>query len=222
MESNKQHVQVPNGMTERVEPKDLVIYASIKRFMNNKTREAYPSLDKIHQLTSADIKTIRASIKRLQGAGYITVSRRGRSNIYTFSTYKNFEPFSYDFLDKPDLTFTEKAYILASQQYMYKEFGKGKISYSNQALSNLINMPLSTIYKCNASLKRKEYLTEVLSEKIFHLNELGQAIIFTLQDHEDRITENSIEIEKLKQQIASLRKDNELLIRSLPKETFTL
>ena len=106
---------------------------------------------------------------------YFKIEKRGRQNYYIFSDYQKFEPFSYDFLDKEDLTFTEKAYIIASQQYMFKdEKGIGKISYTNSELSEKINMPESTISKCNRSLTTKEYLSIIRCEK--HDPETGLAI----------------------------------------------
>jgi hypothetical protein len=43
-------------------------------------------------------------------AGKIEIKKEGRKNIYKFLNFKDgFEPFSYEFLDKKDLTFLEKA-----------------------------------------------------------------------------------------------------------------
>ena len=207
---NKQHVQLPNGMTsdEDITPQDLLVYVAIKRFMNKDTKEAFPSLATISQKSGASIPTIRKSIKKLQGT-YFEVIKNGRSQYYLFDKkYKKFEPFSYDFLDKEDLTFTEKAYIIASQQYMFKDNeGVGKISLTNSELSEKINMPEATISKCNRSLTSKEYLSIIrctktdpetgvqLQEKIFHLDELGQAVIWALQNHEERIQNNERRID---------------------------
>lgn len=217
---NKQHVQLPNGMTsdESINPQDLLIYVAIKRFMNKDTKEAFPSLATISQKSGASIPTIRKSIKKLQGT-YFEVIKKGRSQYYKFDQkYQNFEPFSYDFLDKEDLTFTEKAYIIASQQYMFKdEKGIGKISYTNSELSEKINMPESTISKCNRSLTTKEYLSIIrcekhdpetglaIQEKIFHLDELGQAVIWALQNHEQRITKNEKTLDLALKEIAQLK-----------------
>lgn len=38
---NKQHVQLPNDMTLDVKPRDLLIYVTIKRHMNNTTKKSY-------------------------------------------------------------------------------------------------------------------------------------------------------------------------------------
>jgi DNA-binding transcriptional regulator YhcF (GntR family) len=186
--------------------------------MNNATKEAFPSLQTICKKSGASINTVRKCIANLEKQEYFKIERRGRQNYYVFSEHKNFEPFSYDFLDKEDLTFTEKAYIIASQQYMFKdEKGIGKISYTNSELSEKINMPESTISKCNRSLTTKEYLSIIrcekhdpetglaIQEKIFHLDELGQAVIWALQNHEQRITKNEKTLDLALKEIAQLK-----------------
>lgn len=220
---NKQHVQLPNNMTVEtiLTPQDLLVYVSIKRFMNNETKEAFPSLQTIAELCGASIPTIRKCIKNLELGRYIEIIKKGRSQIYKFIKYDKFEPFSYEFLDKKDLTFTEKAYLIASQQYMFKDNGKGKIGMSNQELGELINMPKSTVTKCNNTLESKGYLDIIkakkqgsgitINEKFFHLDELGQAIVFTLQNHENRINKNTEDIENLKRDMNIILKENKEL-----------
>jgi DNA-binding transcriptional regulator YhcF (GntR family) len=214
------HVQLPNDMTTdaNLTPQDLLIYVAIKRYMNKDTKEAFPSLQTICAKSGASVNTVRKCIANLEREKYFTITKEGRKNIYTFSDYKKFEPFSYDFLDKEDLTFTEKAYIIASQQYMYKdEQGFGKITLSGQDLSKKINMPESTISKCNKSLTAKDYLSiikcnkrdqetgVVIQEKIFHLDELGQAVIWALHNHEERISNNEKTLDLALNEIAKLR-----------------
>ena len=218
---DKQHVQLPNDMTKILTPQDLLVYVSIKRFMNNETKEAFPSLQTIAGLCGASIPTIRKCIKNLEEGGYIEIIKQGRSQIYKFIRYDQFEPFSYKFLDKKDLTFTEKAYQLAAQQYQFKENGIGKISISNKELSEKINMSESTISRCNKSLESKGYLDIIkakkqgsgitINEKFFHLDELGQAIVFTLQNHENRINKNTEDIESLKKDIKIILRENQEL-----------
>lgn len=212
----EQHVQLPNNMG--LEPKDLLIYLCIKRYMNKDTHDAFPSLSTLSEKSGASINTIRKTITRLVDKEFIELRREGRKNIYHFTKYVNFEPFSYDFMDKPDITFTEKSYLVASQQYMIKDNGIGKISYSNSELSEKINMSESTISKCNRSLVAKQYLeivpTKNGNEKVFPLSEkLAQAIVFTLKNHEERIEENTNDIEDLKKQMAELKKQNQSLLK---------
>lgn len=230
---NKQHVQLPNDMTKEniLTPQDLLVYISIKRYMNKETKEAFPSLQTIANSCGASIPTIRKSIKKLEQNGYIEVIKKGRSQLYKFLKYTNFEPFSYEFLDKEDISFTEKAYLVASQQFMFKENGDGKISLDNKELSDKINMPTSTISKCNRSLEAKGYLNItkarkqgsgiVINEKFFHLDELGQAIVFTLQNHEERLNKHDGDIQSLKKDLKTALnyiKELENIVKESKKE----
>ena len=97
---NKQHVQLPNNMTLDVKPKDLLIYVTIKRHMNKETKKAFPALTTICAESGASINAVRESIKKLEKFEYLKVEKDGRKNVYVFTTYKNFEPFSYDSWDK--------------------------------------------------------------------------------------------------------------------------
>lgn len=213
-----QHVQLPNDMTPLLRPQDLLVYVSIKRHMNKGTKEAFPSLQLIAEHCGASIPTIRKCIKNLEDGKYIEVIKKGRKQYYKFLKYTNFEPFSYEFLDNKNISFTEKAYQLASQQYQFKENNYGKISMTNKELSKKINMSEATISRCNKSLEEKGYLHIVkarkqgsgivIDEKFFHLDELGQAIVFTLQKHEE-------DIESLKKQNESLLKNQEIMEREM-------
>jgi DNA-binding transcriptional regulator YhcF (GntR family) len=160
MENNKRHVQVPNDMTiaHTISPKDLLIYTAIKRYAN-KDGISYPSLKRISEDSGAAINTIRKSISLLEKEGYIEIDKSKKNNIYHCKKYDNFEPFSYEFLDKKDLSFTDKAYYIASQQYMIKDNNEGKISFTNKELAKVINTSESTISRCNKNLQDKGYLT---------------------------------------------------------------
>lgn len=232
-EISKQHTRLPNKMAENnLEPKDQLIYLSIRSFMNKDSKSCFPSLQKIAERSGASVPTIRASIKRLEEEQYILVKKKGRGQEYFFNELKKFEPFSPEFMKKDDISFTTKSYLVASQQYMYTDVkGLGKMSYANRDLSKKINMPESTIRKCNQELERKQYLTIIKNEcrdletgcktdtKIFDLNKLGQAIIWTLKNHEDRITKNSEDIEVLKQKIEQQSILIEKLLKQQTKES---
>ena len=225
--SNKQHVQLPNNMGKSgLTANDLLVYVSIKRHMNNITKECFPAQTLISKHSGLSLPTIQKSIVQLKVHGYLDIRKEGRKNVYRFNSYKNFEPFSYDFLDNDNLSSGEKEYILISQQYMFKdEEGLGKISYSNTELGEKINMSHDTIERYDKGLERKGYMTLmktnkksideggiIVNEKFFHLDELGQAIIWTLQDHEERIESNEKttqlilkEMEQMKQREKELK-----------------
>ena len=224
MEENKRHVQVPNDMTKTnvISPKDLLIYTAIKRYAN-KDGISFPSLKKISEDSGAAINTVRKSISVLENEGYIEIDKSKKNNIYKCKKYDNFEPFSYEFLDKKDISADEKALIIAEQQFMFKDVdGFGKISYTDLELSDKINMSYNTIVKYHKSLEQKGYLTTIktrakdsetglaINEKIFHLDELGQAIIWTLQKHDE-------DIENLKIKTDNTSKDMKLVLKELER-----
>ena len=226
-EINKQHTQVPNNMAQDgLTPRDQLVYAVIHSH-NNSNNECFPSLQVLSEESQLSIPTVRSSIKSLEDKEYIKVEKKGRKNYYYFKKYINFEPFGPEFLKKKDITPTTKAYLIAAQQYMYKDVeGIGKISYTNTELSKQINMPESSIRKSNKELERNNYLTIVKNEardietgcktdtKIFNLNKLGQAIIWVLQNHEERIEQNTEDIKELKKKV----EEQDKLIKALLKE----
>ena len=163
---NKQHVQVPNKMADHnLTPRDQYIYSVIKS--HDGKSGCFPSLKTISTESNCSINTVRKSISSLEEAGYITTKKVGRQQYYFFSKYKKFEPISPEFLKNENLSVKEKSYIIASQQYMYKDTENyGKVSFPVTHLSKLINMPESSIRQCNESLKNKGFLTEVINNSI--------------------------------------------------------
>ena len=222
-EINKRHVQVPNDMTEQniyLKPGDILIYATIKRHMDKETKTCWPSLDTISRESGASINTVRASIQNLVNAEYIEVQPKGRGKLYRFLKWDKFEPFSYDFLDNKKLTFKEKAYILATQQYMFKkeETQDGVVTYNNIELSKRLNISPSTISRLDISLKGKQILNIntltqkdpetglPIKEKVFHLSKIEQAIVFILGNHEERLRDTESKVENNTNEIDLLRK----------------
>lgn len=222
METKEQYVIYPHPTNDEKQPdltpQDKLIYLAIRRYMNKESMTAFPSYERITQDVGAVAKTIKKCVDNLVTAGYLEVKKKGRGLMYRFNNEKKFEPFSYDFIDKPELSFTEKAYIVASQQYMFKdeETKEGKISFTNKELSNLIQMPVATISKCNRSLEKKGYL-EGASDKVkrFQMRELDQLIIWKLKDHEERINNNERDIELIKKQLRQLELENANLKKQL-------
>ena len=208
-QKSKQHVQLPtDDDKDKLNPSEVLIYLTIKRHQNKETQKAFPSLQTISEESGASVPTVRKIIKRLIDLNYIQCEKDGRKHVYSFSPHKYYEVFSYDFLDNKKLTFTEKAYLACSQKYMVKEDGKGTISYTNEELSKLINMPKSTISKVNRSLESKNLLTVMenglRTTKVFDMNAYGQAIVFILKNHEERIVENESRLDNVEDKMATL------------------
>lgn len=211
--NKKQYVIYPhngNSPKDKLLPQDKLIYLSIRRYMSAKTMECFPSYAELTRKTGVSSKTIKKSVDNLVREGYLETRKEGRKIIYKFNNRKHFEPFSLEFLDNQDLTFTEKSYIVASQQYMFKNESEGIISYSNRELAKLINMSDTTISRCNRSLEEKGFLKgSSESEKRFQLRELDQLFIWKFQEIDERVDRNSEDIQELKQEIERLRMENE-------------
>lgn len=235
MKKKEQHLQLPNELikVETIAPKDLVVYLALKSFENWNTHTAFPSLEKVAKLCSCTSKTVSTSIKRLEASDFLEVKKQGRGKLYVFKKYENFECFSLDFLKNENLTFQEKAYLVAQQQFLIKDNGLGKTTYSSYEMSDKIHMPPSTIRKCDNSLIAKNYLTIVPTnvkdketgllkrEKIFDLEKFGQAVVFVLQNHEDSIESLKEDVEDLKKTVKLLIEENNKL-KVKPKVDYTL
>ena len=231
--TSKKHIQVPNDMTKssKLEPRDALVYAIIKKYVNYKTNETFVGLETIAKDSGYTIPTVRKSIDILKTNGYIEVSKQGRSNLYKFNPHKNFEPFSYEFLEGEKLEASEKAYLLVAQQYMFMNVeGIGKMTLDNNSLGEKINLSPRTIQKLDKSLVEKGYLNIIktsakdlgtglkVNEKIFHLNELQQAVIWTLQKHDEKINEHEERLIALEKQLNIALKENENLKKEINKQ----
>ena len=225
---SKQHVQVPNNMTGKLESTDILVYAYLKTFMNKDTLEAFPSLLTLSEKSDLSVNTLRKSIANLEANKDISIHKKGRQNIYKFNpNSKNFEMFTFDFLLNQDLSPKEKAYLIVTQQHMYKEGQFGLITYSDSELGSKIGMTARAVMTRNKELRNKNILTIKRSKlkdedsglfkeiKQFNLEIIGQAILFLgrkvnehdniLEDHAIKIKEQDNEIQRLKEMIKNLQ-----------------
>lgn len=229
MEESKQHVQVPDPIKKNrdLKPVDYLVYANIRRYMNKDTKTCYPSLSTIARDCDLSIPTIRTSINRLEQCNLITtIKQPGHSTIYKFKELlKDFERFTPEFLDNPDMTSEEKAYVIGLQSQSFKNEDYAVTTYSNSELSENLNIPERSIRRYNQSLKEKEIMLEIetaikdeagfnVPAKAVDLHKIGQAVLFiskVVDNHEDRITRLEKMIELLVKENKNLRHENELL-----------
>lgn len=218
---NEQYVILPKKENGKLLQKyEILIYVCIRRYMNGKTLEAFPSLDTIKKDSGCSLPTIRKTIKNIVKKEYISLSNRGRQIVYKFNNSKSFEPFSYEFLDNKNLTKAEKLQILCTQQFMYKNNGIGKISWTDTRLAEETGLDRGTIAKNTKSLIAKGYCSQISlqskdnetglinKETIYHLNELGQAIVFKLNEHDLKLQKHEKQIEYLSTKIDELVQSN--------------
>ena len=222
-EKNKRHVELP--MEECINdlmPQDQLVYLGIRSFMNKDTMRAFPSLATIAKRVGCCINTVRKCIDRLVECKYITIEKKGKSHIYIFNKAKQFEPFSYEFLENRDLSFTQRAFLASSQRFMQdKQSGIGKVNYSKMELAEKINMPYPTLVKATKALQDKDLMELVQSgnsqEMQFDLQKYHQGIVKVLLNHSEVLTSHEYAIEDLMERVAALEKENQKL-----KNTITL
>lgn len=211
-DKNLQHYQLPNKMT--VSATDQYIYLILRSHYNGTTRLCFPSLNTISKESGLSIPTVRKCIDNLKNAKYIAVVKNNRKNYYLFTGHKKFEPFSPEFLKNPEVSPTTKAYLIATQQHMFKEVENiGAISYSNRDLSKITGIPEATIRKCNKELKSLEALDIVKNKntdketgcktetKLFKMDKLHQEIIWRLKEHEERLNEHDAKIDSIEKSV---------------------
>lgn len=218
------YTKLPNQMPE-LEPLDKLIYLSIKRFKNNKTGKCFPTIETISRVSGVSYKVVVKTIQKLVNLKYIQINKVGRQNYYIFSDTNSFECFTDKFLDFTDISFITKAYLAAIQQHMFIESDNtGKISYNNTKLSELINMSVRTIQRCQKELKDLGFLTinkttELDNVKysknlyIYHLYAFGQ-FVYEIKHINDKVDANHDLLDKHNKEIAELYS----MIEDLKKE----
>lgn len=228
---NRQHVQVPN-MNLKEESLDLIdpyVYACIKRYMNNVTKEAFPSLETILKDTGLANYTVLKSIKRLSNANYLrTEKKKGMSTRYIFNDYKKFEIFSFDFLDNDNLTPKEKAYLITIQNKMYKDnvLEIGKITLSNSDIKEFLNIDPKTMRKLEQSLQEKNVLQLIpvksrdergvcVNERIYSFHDFANLVAIQFMKTEEQIQDLNKQNEDIRKQFAMMQEEIERLKKEL-------
>lgn len=214
----KRHIELPSteGIND-LTPQDQLIYLGIRSFMNKDTMKAFPSQKSIADRVGCCEKTVRKCIQNLIDKEYIQIEKQGRKQIYKFNKLKQFEPFSYEFLEDRSITFTQRALLASSQQYMKeKETGKGIIKYSKMELAELINMPYPTLVKATRELANKDIIntTKLPSGKQqmeFALEKYHQGIVKVLLNHEQRIENTEDKVSMLENTVKQLQEEIEKL-----------
>ncbi len=219
MIESKQHVQVPImdiSAGKKLNLIDPYVYAQIHRFMNNKTKEAFPGIDTLRKISGVADKTIVASIQRLEETGFLSVKREyGKQNFYIFNEYKKFEIFSYEFLDLPDLTPKEKSIMIVLQSHMFKSETNGVITYNTQKIADLLNITVKTLKKYEKKLIEKGILSLVpykrdnatgipVLSRCYDFEAFSNSIALKFVEHEQRLDNQEHNIQRMQQRIEEL------------------
>ena len=143
--------------------------------MNKDTRNCYPSMTKIKELTQLSERFINDSIKRLEAAGLVKITRRtGTSNLYYFPPETdNFEMFTNDFLDMK-LPPKVKEYYMKIQNSLYDKDQEIAVThYSDVELAQLTGLSIPTVRKYNKILQDGGYMNSKITN---YKDEAGLAI----------------------------------------------
>lgn len=231
---NTRHVQVPTMdlKAEGLANTDPYIYACIKKYMNTSTKQAWPSNSTLTKISGLSAKTVIAAINRLEHAGYISVQREfGKSNVYTFNDYKKFEIFSYEFLDRTDLSPKEKAYFITVQPFMFKGDGTGTITFSTNVLAERISLSVNTLKKYEQILKDKNMMDLVpvktdnstglpVYARSYNFEQWSNLVAIKFVEHDERLNTHEHELQRLKDEVQFLK--NELKKREIKDQAETV
>lgn len=228
-EQSKQHVQVPDPKEKdsELKPIDYLVYANIRRFMNKDTHTCWPSISTIASKCNCSEPIVRNSISKLKKEKLLEVKKRpGQSTVYEFTELsENFERFTPEFLDNPDITPEEKAYLIGLHSQSFKNEDFAITTYSNKEIADALNLQVRNVQRYNKSLREKEIMQEITTSikddagfnipaKAIDMHKIGQAILYINQrvdDHEDRISNLEKMLELALRENKSLKKENELL-----------
>lgn len=186
-------------MREKITAKEQLIYACIKYCDGEKG--CYPSLATLQKISGASIPTIRKCINILENEGFIQTYKKGKYQYYRFLKEDvNFMQVPKEFIGKSDwdLSFTEKAYLISINQYLYRDDkGFGVTTLTDDQLSKISGLESSTVSKLNKKLQRKNYLqiNNILNEKTgtiqkyksFSLKDLCLALCNKVKELDDRV-----------------------------------
>lgn len=212
---DKRHIELPTteGISD-ITPQDQLVYLGIRSFMNKDTLEAFPSQETIAERVGCCRNTVRKCIQNLVEKDYLKIRTEGRKQIYIFNKLKQFEPFSYEFLEDKSKSFTKRATLAATQRYMTgKETGIGKVTYTKMELAKLINTPYSTLVRTLRELTEdgliiNEKLPSGQQQMQFQLEKYHQGIVKILLNHEERIEAHEERIEANEDDIQTLKSEN--------------
>lgn len=161
-----QFTTLPNNICKdtKIGISEVAVYLMCKRYMNQDSRESFPSYATLAQLCEMSKNKVIDCIHTLAEEGYIQIRKKeGRkSNFYYFpvEVEKNFSMIAYEFLFNEKLSAKEKGYLAIIQQYFYinKDERTGSVTISNRELCQLTKVSDKTISRIDKDLMNKEML----------------------------------------------------------------
>ena len=223
MEENKRHVRVGHSLNDalkenQLEMLDLLVYASIKKYMNNITRISDSSHSQIMAFSGLSKPTIIKCIKHLSTMGFIEIQPRNlKSHNYKFpQSAEHFEQFLFTFLDNESLSPQDKAFVIACRKFFLKKGEGFYIAAGISELSRWTGMVKQTVSSRIDSLKEKGMVKYELTTRpngnnevslIFDMDSLGLILQKQAGDI-DELKETKADkqdVEALRQEVMELK-----------------
>lgn len=191
---------------------DLVIYASLRKYMDKTKLTSDSSYSQISKISGASIPTIKTSINRLESCGFISVTQRmNKSNIYKFAPITdNFEMFLFDLLDNLELDLQEKAFVIAIRRFLFEREGSLFLVATQEQLAEMSGLSKMTVRRRLTSLLSKSKITYILKPHVnngndkFELAFNPKAFGLVLAKQQERLEEHDDEIRILKEKVKFL------------------
>lgn len=220
METTTQHVQIENNLCINLDGNelsytDILVYACMKKYMNKDNFRCYPSLTTVCEDTSLSRPSVTKSIKALIKSGDIKLHGRvRRNNVYQFNpTSKNFERYSYNFLNDQNLTAKEKAFYIIMQPLLYKDGKEGATTYSYKDIADLTGLDRRIVSDRSKELEQKGIII-----KKTVINKDGNSTVMTIYDlskvHQDLLFIKE-QTEENTSRIESLEKRQEKIVKEI-------
>ena len=182
-------------------------------------------MTKIKDLTQLSERFINDSVKRLESAGLVKITKRkGTSNLYYFPPETdNFEMFTNDFLDMK-LPPKVKEYYMKIQNSLYDKDQEIAVThYSDVELAQLTGLSIPTVKKYNKILQDGGYMTSAITnykdeaglairEMSFDMQKLGQFGLW-VKAVTEQVSKNTDDIESIKRELRELRAFKEAVER---------
>lgn len=220
------HVRVEHSLNDalkenQLEMLDLLVYASIKKYMNNTTRISDSTHSQIMSFSGLSKPTVIKCIKNLSKMGFIEIFPRNmKSNNYKFPmSAEHFEQFLFEFLDNDKLKPQDKAFIIACRKFfLNNENGEGfYIAAGIPELSRWTGMIKQTVSNRIDSLKEKGMVKYELKTRpngnsevglLFDVESLG-LVLHKQAEEIETLKENKADnsrVDKLEKEVEALKK----------------
>lgn len=162
-----QFTTLPNNLieTDNIKLQHVLVYLMCKKYMNNQSRIAWPSITTLMNECGIGRNRIVTALNELESAGFIQIQHaktKGQSNQYYFPPEKEekFEMVSMSLINAKEFSPIEKGYFAALQKFYFidKDTRTGKYCLTNNQIAELTGLSNASISRLEKNLIDKDVL----------------------------------------------------------------